>query len=231
MDRPAEPDLRALMAVTGYSFSDESLLRLALVHRSYQAEHGEPDSNERLEFLGDAVLGWVVADLAYRRLPDDDEGRLSDLRQAVVNTGALAERAREISLGDYVLLGQGESSGGGRDKDSILADAFEAVIGAIYLDGGEAPAASFVRRMLSAAVEEMIPVLDTVDAKTSLQELCAAGGHPVPRYDTDGEGPDHDRVFTATVTVGNRVLGTGQGRTKKAAEQLAARAAIAALSR
>ncbi|MFM8601206.1 MAG: ribonuclease III [Actinomycetota bacterium] len=230
MDRPAEPDLRALMAVTGYSFIDESLLRLALVHRSYQAEHGEPESNERLEFLGDAVLGWVIADLAYRRRPDADEGRLSDLRQAVVNTGALADRAREISLGDYVMLGQGESSGGGRDKDSILADAFEAVIGAIYLDGGESPAASFVRRMLSASVEEMIPVLGSVDAKTGLQELCAAEGRPVPRYDTEGEGPDHDRVFTATVTVGSTVLGTGRGRTKKAAEQVAARAAIAALS-
>jgi len=231
MDRPAEPDLRELMGIIGHDFADPSLLRLALVHRSYQSEHAEPDSNERLEFLGDAVLGWVVADLAFHRLPDDPEGRLSDLRQAVVNTGALADRAREISLGDYVLLGQGESAGGGRDKDSILADSFEAVIGAVYLDGGDAAAAAFVRRMLAASVEDTIPVLDTVDAKTALQELCAAEGLPAPRYDTDGEGPDHDRVFTAEVTVDGRVLGSGTGRTKKSAEQVAARAAIAALSR
>lgn len=230
MERPVEPDLNDLMGRLGYRFLDESHLRLALLHRSYQAEFGEPDSNERLEFLGDAVLGWVIADVAFHRLPGDPEGRLSDLRQAVVNTHALADRARDIHLGSFVLLGHGEATGGGRDKDSILADAFEAVIGAIYIDGGDAAARDFVHRQLAASVEEMIPVLDTVDAKTALQELCAQQGHRAPHYETMGEGPDHDRVFTANVIVGARTLGTGRGRTKKAAEQVAAREAIARLT-
>ena len=230
MERPVEPDLNDLMGRLGHEFRDPSRLRLALVHRSYQAEFDEPDSNERLEFLGDAVLGWVIADVAFHRLPDDPEGRLSDLRQAVVNTHALADRAREIGLGGFIMLGHGEVSGGGRDKDSILADAFEAVIGAIYVDGGDSAAREFVRRRLAASVEEMIPVLDTVDAKTALQELCAQQGHHAPHYETHGEGPDHDRVFTAEVVVGNRTLGTGRGRTKKAAEQVAAREAIARLA-
>ena len=230
MERPVDPDLNDLMGRLGYRFLDESLLRLALLHRSYQAEFDEPDSNERLEFLGDAVLGWVIADLAFHRLPDDPEGRLSDLRQSVVNTHALADRAREIGLGAFVMLGHGEATGGGRDKDSILADAFEAVIGAVYSDGGDAAARDFVHRHLADSVEEMIPVLDTVDAKTALQELCAQKGHHAPHYETHGEGPDHDRVFTAHVTVGDRRLGTGRGRTKKAAEQVAAREAIARLT-
>ena len=230
MERPVEPDLDDLMGRLGYRFLDESRLRLALLHRSYQAEFDESYSNERLEFLGDAVLGWVIADLAFRRLPDDPEGRLSDLRQAVVNTHALADRARDIDLGSFLLLGHGEATGGGRDKDSILADAFEAVIGAIYVDGGDAAAREFVNRRLAASVEEMIPVLDTVDAKTALQELCAQQGHHAPQYETTGEGPDHDRVFTARVSVGSRTVGSGRGRTKKAAEQVAAREAIARLT-
>ena len=230
MDRPVEPDLDDLMGRLGYTFLDRSLLRLALVHRSYQAEFGEPDSNERLEYLGDAVLGWVIADHAFHRLPDDPEGRLSDLRQAVVNTHALADRARELGLGAFVLLGHGESTGGGRDKDSILADSFEAVIGAIYLDGGDRAAQEFVIHRLSASVEEMIPKIDSVDAKTALQEICAERGWNPPRYDTDGEGPDHDRVFTAKVLVDGRVSGSGRGRTKKAAEQVAAREAISRLT-
>lgn len=229
MARGAEPDLDDLMGRLGYPFIDRSLLRLALVHRSWQSEHGEPESNERLEFLGDAVLGWVIADHAYRRLPQDPEGRLSDLRQAVVNTHALADRAREVGLGAFVLLGRGESTGGGRDKDSILADTFEAVIGAVYIDGGHRAAQEFVVSLLSASVEEMIPQIDTVDAKTALQELCTARGWGHPHYETDGEGPDHERVFTARVSVSGTDRGTGTGRTKKAAEQGAARAALAAL--
>lgn len=227
MSHRAEPDLDDLMGRLGYRFLDPGLLRLSLVHRSWQSEQGEMHSNERLEFLGDAVLGWVIADHAFRRLPDDPEGRLSDLRQAVVNTHALADRAREIGLGAFVLLGHGESTGGGRDKESILADTFEAVIGAIYLDGGDRAAQDFVLRCLVPSVEEMIPGLDLVDAKTALQELCAERGWHHPHYDTDGEGPDHERVFTARVVVDGRVLGSGTGRTKKAAEQVAARQALA----
>ena len=229
MDRPAEPDLDELMGRVGHRFRDTSLLRLALVHRSYQSEFAEPHSNERLEFLGDAVLGWVIADHSFHRLPDDPEGRLSDLRQAVVNTHALAARAREIGLGEFLLLGHGESHGGGRDKESILADGFEALIGAIYLDGGDSAAKEFVLRTLTASVETMIPQLDTVDAKTALQELVFELGHHAPHYETDGEGPDHDRVFTAHVLVAGKVRGTGTGKSKKAAEQEAARAALSAL--
>lgn len=223
------PDLAELMDRLGHAFADPSLLRLALVHRSWQAEHNEPESNERLEFLGDAVVGFVVADAAYRRLPDDPEGRLSDLRQAVVNTHALAERARALGIGRFLLLGHGETTGGGRDKDSILADAFEAIIGAIYLDGGTETARAFVRRQLDESMEETLPVLDSVDAKTALQEICAAGGMSHPAYSTEGEGPDHERVYTASVSVDGRVVGTGTGRTKKAAEQVAARAALTTL--
>ena len=230
MGRRAEPDLDELMGRIGYRFLDPSLLRLALVHRSFQSENEEPESNERLEFLGDAVLGWIIADHSFRRLPGDPEGRLSDLRQAVVNTHALADRAREIDLGSFVLLGHGESTGGGRDKESILADTFEAVIGAVYLDGGDRAAQEFVVSRLSASVEATIPELDTVDAKTALQELCTEHGWNPPHYATDGEGPDHDRTFTAHVTVNGKVRGTGTGRSKKAAEQVAARQAFAALN-
>lgn len=229
MLRGGEPDLAELMRRLGHGFTDPSLLRLALVHRSWQAENGEPDSNERLEFLGDAVVGLVVAEAAYHRLPDDPESRLSDLRQAVVNTQALAERARSIGLGDFMLLGVGETAGGGRDRESILGDAFEAIIGAVFLDGGLDTARAFVRRMLDEEIERTIPVLDTIDAKTALQEVCARRGSTPPHYATEGEGPDHERVFTATVTIDGQVAGTGTGRTKKAAEQVAARVALRSL--
>lgn len=229
MVRGGEPDLAELMRRLGHGFADPSLLRLALVHRSWQAENGEPDSNERLEFLGDAVVGFVVAEAAYLRLPGDPESRLSDLRQAVVNTQALAERARSIGLGDFILLGVGEATGGGRDKESILGDAFEAIIGAVFLDGGLDTARGFVHRMLDEEIERTIPVLDTVDAKTALQEACARRGSTPPHYSTEGEGPDHERVFTATVRIDGEVAGTGTGRTKKAAEQVAARVALHSL--
>ena len=210
----------------GHSFSDISLLRQALVHRSYLAETDEPSSNERLEFLGDAVLGWVVADMAFHRLPDDPEGRLSDLRQSVVNASALADIARSFDLGRYVLLGRGESAAGGRDKTSILSDAFEALIGAVYLDAGSAAAEKFVRRFLQDAVDDVVPRLDSFDNKTRLQEICSQLDLGVPRYDTHGEGPEHEKVFTASVVVNGESLGHGTGRTKKAAEQAAAKLAL-----
>lgn len=206
----------------GYEFRNTELLRTALVHRSWQAEHDAEHSNERLEFLGDAVLGWVVADLAYHRLEDMHEGKLTDLRISVVNMNALADRARELGIGEFVFLGRGEDAAGGRDKQSILSDTFEAIIGAVYLDGGAAVAFEFVRRMLGDAIEEAIPNLEMFDAKSRLQEMCSRIGAGAPRYDTDGEGPDHERVYTATVYVDGRAVGTGTGRTKKAAEQAAA---------
>jgi ribonuclease-3 len=218
--------LTELSRVLGHEFSDMSLLRQAMVHRSHVAESDETDSNERLEFLGDAVLGWVVADIAYHLLPDDPEGRLSDLRQSVVNATALADVARSLDLGNYLYLGRGENTAGGRDKTSILSDAFEAVIGAVYLDGGYQAADSFVRRFMTSVVDEVVPRLDSFDNKTRLQELCSQHDMGAPRYETDGEGPEHEKVFTAVVVVGGKVMGEGTGRTKKAAEQVAAEIAL-----
>ena len=215
-----------LEARLGHTFQNPQLLRQALVHRSYLAEFDEPHSNERLEFLGDAVLGWVVADIAFHRLPDDPEGRLSDLRQSVVNATALADIARSFDLGQYLLLGRGEDSAGGRDKTSILSDAFEAVLGAIYLDAGTEAAETFVRRFLKSAVDEVVPRLDSFDNKTRLQELCSQLDLGVPRYETHGEGPEHEKVFTASVIVKGETLGEGTGSTKKAAEQAAAELAL-----
>lgn len=218
--------LQELCTALGHSFADVSLLRQALIHRSYTAESDEVATNERLEFLGDAVLGWVVADLAYHRLPDDSEGRLSDLRQSVVNAGALADIARSLDLGSYVFLGRGENAAGGRDKTSILSDAFEAVIGAVYLDAGPEAADAFVRRFLSSVVEEVLPRLDSFDNKTRLQELCSQLSLSAPKYETSGEGPEHEKTFTAEVIVDGRVRGRGIGRTKKSAEQMAAERAL-----
>jgi len=210
----------------GHHFSDPSLLQLALVHRSWLAENNGGESNERLEFLGDAVLGLVIADVAYQRLGDSPEGKLSDLRQSVVNATALGEVARTLRLGEHLTLGRGEDAAGGRDKTSILSDALEAVIGAVYLDAGQEVADAMVRRLLYEAVEHAIPNLESFDFKTRLQELAAQRDLGVPHYVTHGEGPDHDKVFTATVRVGSESFGPGTGRTKKSAEQVAAQAAI-----
>ena len=224
-----EDRLRELGQRLHHVFADHSLLRLALIHRSWMAEQSVTMSNERLEFLGDAVLGWVVADLAYHELSDLPEGKLSDLRQGVVNANALADIARRLGIGEFVLLGRGEDLAGGRDKTSILSDAFEAIIGAVYLDGGPGAALEFVRRHLRSSIEDAIPRLDSLDFKTRLQEEVARLGLQSPRYNTVGEGPDHDKVFSAEVRVNNRVLGAGTGHTKKAAEQMAAAEALETL--
>jgi ribonuclease-3 len=213
----------------GYVFHNPALLRQALIHRSWQAENSDPLTNERFEFLGDAVLGWVIADVAFHRLSDMPEGKLTDLRRSVVNMHALAEIARQLGIGEFLLLGKGEDAAGGRDKSSILADALEALIGAVYLDGGAPAAYEMVKRLLSDSVEEAIPHLEMFDAKTRLQELCARLSIGIPLYEVEGEGPDHERVFTAVVHVDGRSYGSGEGRTKKAAEQIAAVGAYDAL--
>jgi len=213
----------------GYEFHNPALLRQALIHRSWQAENSDPLTNERFEFLGDAVLGWVIADVAFHRLSDMPEGKLTDLRRSVVNMHALAEIARQLGIGEFLLLGKGEDAAGGRDKSSILADALEALIGAVYLDGGAPAAYEMVKRLLSDSVEEAIPHLEMFDAKTRLQELCARLSIGIPLYEVEGEGPDHERVFTAVVHVDGRSYGSGEGRTKKAAEQIAAVGAYDAL--
>ena len=213
----------------GYVFQNPALLRQALIHRSWQAENSDPLTNERFEFLGDAVLGWVIADVAFHRLADMPEGKLTDLRRSVVNMHALADIARQLGIGEFLLLGKGEDAAGGRDKSSILADALEALIGAVYLDGGAPAAYEMVKRLLADSVEEAIPHLEMFDAKTRLQELCARLAIGIPTYDVEGEGPDHERVFTAVLYVDGRAYGSGIGRTKKAAEQIAAVGAYDAL--
>jgi len=198
-------------------------------HRSWCSENGGLPSNERLEFLGDSVLGLVVTDETYRRFPDLSEGSLAKLRASVVNTYVLAEVGAELSLGDALLLGKGEERSGGRSKTSILADAFEAIIGAIYLDGGWEPARRFVLQSLSDRIETAALGPGGQDHKTQLQELAAHHFDGPPAYTVSGDGPDHERWFVAQVYLGDRPFGDGGGRTKKQAEQAAAASAWAAL--
>lgn len=213
-----------------YAFADRELLDLALTHRSYAFEAGGLPTNERLEFLGDAVLGMVVTDRIYREHPDATEGRLAKIRAAAVNTGSLAEIARRLRLGEAVMLGRGEEQSGGRDKDSILADTMEAVIGAVYLDGGMDAAERLVLRLFDPMLREIAKRRQSLDFKTSLQELTAAELATLPVYDITEQGPDHSKQFTATVLVDGEELGSGSGRTKKEAEQQAAQEAFFVLS-
>src|SRR5690606_20548954 len=204
---------------------DTELLELALVHRSYAYEHGGLPTNERLEFLGDAVLGIIVTDTLYRSFPDLPEGQLAKLRAAVVNMRALAGVSRELDIGAHLKLGRGEENTGGRDKSSILADALEALIGAVYLSGGMDLARSFVHRLFDPLIAESATLGAGLDWKTSLQELTAQQMLGVPEYVVEEDGPDHCKSFKATAVVGGRSLGTGEGRSKKDAEQQAAEVA------
>jgi ribonuclease-3 len=207
-----------------------SLLERALTHRSFAYEHGGLPTNERLEFLGDAVLGLVVTDALFREYPDLPEGHLAKLRAAVVNMRALADVARELQLGDYVRLGRGEEGTGGRDKASILADTLEAVIGAVYIERGLDAADVLVHRLFDPVIARSARLGAGLDWKTSLQELTAASVLGVPEYHVDESGPDHQKSFQALVRVGGRVYGSGTGRSKKEAEQHAAEAAWSAIS-
>ena len=209
--------------------SDESL-ELALTHRSYAYENGGIATNERLEFLGDSVLGVVVTDTLYRNFPDAAEGQLARMRAAVVNSKALAQVARTLGLGEFVRLGRGELTTGGRDKSSILADTTEAVIGATYLDLGGDAAAALVHQLIDPLIEHAASLGAGLDWKSSLQELTSARQLGVPEYSVDGSGPPHDREFVATVTVGERILGEGYGKSKKEAEHLAAKQAWESIS-
>ena len=205
------------------------MLRRALTHRSYAYEHGGLPTNERLEFLGDSVLGLVVTDTLYRTHPDLPEGQLAKLRAAVVNMRALAGAGRTLRLGDYVFLGRGEETTGGRDKDSILADTVEAVIGAVYVDLGTDAAAGLVHRLIDPLMRDSVTLGAGLDWKTSLQELTASAGEGVPDYVVVEDGPDHAKTFTATARVGGRPLGVGHGNSKTQAEQEAAATAWAAV--
>jgi ribonuclease-3 len=213
-----------LLSALGVSLDDEILER-ALTHRSYAYENGGLPTNERLEFLGDSVLGLIVTGTLFRGYPNLPEGQLAKLRAAVVNMTALADVARGLDLGAYVRLGRGEEGTGGRDKPSILADTLEAVIGAVYIDCGLDPASGLVHRLFDPVIERSARLGAGLDWKTSLQELTAAELLGVPEYAVEESGPDHQKSFRAAVKVGGRVLGTGEGRSKKAAEQQAAEAA------
>ena len=226
---PGQPDPAELLRVLDAGLSPERLER-ALTHRSYAYENGGLPTNERLEFLGDSVLGLVVTDALFRGYPELPEGHLAKLRAAVVNMRALADVARELKLGDYVRLGRGEEGTGGRDKSSILADTLEALIGAVYFELGLVKADALVHRLFDPVITRSAGLGAGLDWKTSLQELTASGFLGVPEYHVEESGPDHQKFFRATVKVGGRSYGTGSGRSKKAAEQQAAEAAWKAIS-
>lgn len=208
---------------------DAELLDLALTHRSYAYEHGALPHNERLEFLGDAVLGVVVTETLYRRFPDLPEGQLAKFRSAVVNARALADLSRTIGLGEFLLLGRGEETTGGRDKSSILADAMEAVIGAVYLSGGPLAATELILRLVEPLIDHAAQLGAGLDWKTSLQEAAASADLGLPEYRIDESGPDHAKHFVAQAVVAGETLGTGEGRSKKLAEQQAAQGAFVVL--
>lgn len=208
---------------------DPELLVLSLTHRSFAHEAGGIPTNERLEFLGDTVLGLVVTEALYRRHPDLPEGELAKMRAATVSQRALAAIARELGLGAFLLLGKGELATGGRDKDSILSDTLEALFGAVYLTQGLEPARVVVERLVAGTLAQAADLGAGLDWKTSLQELAARLGMGVPEYRSDGEGPDHARTFTAWIVVDGEVRGSGTGPAKKVAEQEAAAAAYRAL--
>lgn len=197
----------------------------ALTHRSWCAENPGDPSNERLEFLGDAILGLIVTDHLFDRYPELPEGQLAKTRAAVVSASTLAEVGADLGLGDGLRLGKGEAASGGREKTSILADAVEAVIGAMYLDGGMEPVRRLVLRELQGRIDAAASRPGFADYKTRLQEIAAHEGHAPPTYEITESGPDHHKRFRATVRVGGRVQGAGDGTSKKEAEQRAARAA------
>ena len=222
--------IKDLEAAIGYQFHNISLLQNALTHSSYANErwHNSLLSNERLEFLGDSVLGMLVAEYLYRNFPNRPEGELTRMRADMVCETTLAAVANTIHLGDHLLLGHGEEQGGGRTRDSILADAVESVIAASFLDGGMEAARCFIQRFI--LVQVPVTKLHNADYKTQLQELVQQKRNQVLTYLLAGEsGPDHDKQFDVQVTLNGTVVGSGRGSSKKRAEQDAARNAIAAL--
>lgn len=228
----SDADYSSLLAALGIGI-EGPLLTLALTHRSYAYENGGLPTNERLEFLGDSVLGLSITEKLYTTHPEKSEGELAKLRASVVNMHALAEVARSLGdggLGAYLLLGKGEEQTGGRDKASILADGMESLLGAIHLEHGIDAARVVVLNLFDGLLERAPKMGAGLDWKTSLQELTAEKSLGVPAYEITSTGPDHDKEFTATVLVGGNPLGSGIGRSKKEAEQKAASAAWNSLS-
>ena len=222
--------IKDLEIAIGYRFRNITLLQNALAHSSYANErwHNSLMSNERLEFLGDSVLGMLVADYLYRNFPNRPEGELTRMRADMVCERALAEIAQRIGLGEHLLLGRGEEQSGGRSRDSILADAVESVIAASFLDGGMAAARQFIEKFI--LVEVPVKKLHNADYKTALQELVQQKKNQTLSYALVGEsGPDHDKRFEVEVSLNGRIIGTGSGSSKKRAEQMAAKKALETL--
>lgn len=223
------PDFAALQQTLRVSFNNSSLLEQALVHSSYINENPSfaLTSNERLEFLGDAVLGLIVAEKLYQDFPHFNEGEMTKLRAALVRRDTLARMARAISLGDYLYLGKGEEANGGRRKPANLAAALEAVIAAIFLDQGSSVTQDFILSLLATELESMVSQDAGIDYKSALQELIQSQEQQTPSYHVVATvGPDHDRTFTVEVRLGEAVLGTGSGKSKKTAETEAAHSAL-----
>ena len=221
--------LETLSNKIGYKFVNESLLATAMRHSSWTSENVGFESNERLEFLGDSVIGFVIADIMFRRYPEFNEGKLTDMRKIVVNMTALSRVATQLGLGEFVLLGRGEAAGGGHAKSSILANALEAVFGAVYLDSNASRVYEVVQVLLVDLIDEALGALKQLDAKSQLQELAARSSLAVPEYRVTDEGPDHAKMFFAAVYIGNDWMGAGSGRSKKVAEEEAAQQAITTL--
>ena len=213
--------MRELVTRLGVEVS-EKLLKQAITHRSYSYENGGIPTNERLEFLGDSVLGLVVTDELYRKNPDAEEGQLAKLRAAVVNAKALADVARTLGLGDFLLLGKGEEATGGKDKSSILADSLEAIIGAIYVEHGIEKSSEVILQLFAPIIAASAELGEALDWKTSLTELVASKSLGSIEYLIEQSGPDHDKSFSAKVKVGDLVFAHGLGKSKKEAEQKAA---------
>ncbi|MFB9777086.1 ribonuclease III [Brevibacterium otitidis] len=222
------PDLNTLNERLGVDIDPETL-RLALTHRSYAFENGGIPTNERLEFLGDAVLQLVATESLFLDNPELPEGRLAKMRAAVVNTRALAQIARRLKIGKFVLLGKGEEMTGGRTKDSILADTVESLIGACFISCGRAEAFALVHRLIDDMLIDAVRLGAGMDYKTTLQEAAADLSLGAVVYEVTGRGPDHARVFTAVALLGGTAWGTGEGTSKKAAEAVAAEAAVTAI--
>ena len=222
--------LNELEAAVGVRFNNRALLQRAFVHRSYLHEADEETElrdNQRLEFLGDAVLSFIVSELLFRRYPERREGDLTNLRSALVKRETLSRFAKELRLGDYLLLGRGEEENGGRGRHTTLCDTYEAFIGAFFLDQGTAALRKFVEPRLMAEIDRVAPHALTKDPKSRLQEWVQAARGQTPRYKTvHTEGPDHARLFTRQVTIGKKPIGVGQGQSKQEAEQAAAAMAL-----
>jgi ribonuclease-3 len=215
-----------------FRFTDPELLERALTHKSYANENRVPAHNERLEFLGDAVLNLAISEYLMKACPDSPEGDLSRLRASVVSEPALAAIARDIGLGKYILLGRGEEQTGGRDKDSLLANCLEALIASVYLDAGKDAAGDFIIRFFEGAIKKSCAARGALDFKTEIQELCQERLKQLPEYRVVSEtGPDHQKQFTVELIVRGEVYGSGVGKSKKDAEQKAAKEALEKLNR